>query len=192
MVTLRCAECGRAFERKASAVRKRQRRGSANAFCSSECVYKSPLRRALIGSGQLRKESPARQLSPTEAAWLAGFVDGEGCLVLSRVGDRFNTSLEVSNTDRRLLARCRELANVGAVYNRPRVRSANHRPQFMWSVSARADLFALLPQIIPHLVGKAQEASAVVAYCDRRIRGVTLDETDDALCEATKRRTQIF
>lgn len=125
---------------------------------------------------------------PTEAAYVAGIVDGEGCFVLSRVGDRFNVSLEVSNTDRRLLEVCQAFTGIGAIYDRPRSGKLNHRPQFMWSSGSRADLAAVIPQIMPYLVGKRAEGAAVADYCRRRVAAIPLDSHDDALSLTVKRR----
>ena len=68
-----------------------------------------------------------KNLSTSEAAYLAGLIDGEGSITLSRKyrGENRQLGVSISNTDRRLLEWVLKVIGVGRVTNKA-TRSANH------------------------------------------------------------------
>lgn len=112
----------------------------------------------------------------TELAWLAGIIDGEGCIDLSRrsraraVG--YHMRVSVSNTDVRLVARCQQITGLGRVAQlggetRRRMRD-RWRPCYAWSVSTR-QAEDVLRLVLPYLVIKREQAD--LALLARRYRG---------------------
>ncbi len=92
-----------------------------------------------------------RTLSPTEAAWLAGLIDGDGTIGLPRRHTNENRQLEVSisNTDFVLLDYVKLIIGMGR-FIRKRVISKNHTPGGAYQISNRQAL-TLLTQIYPYL-----------------------------------------
>jgi len=109
------------------------------------------------------KECRVRTMSATEAAWLAGFIDGEGCLCQFMANQQKYVAwiLIVSNTDRGSLEYCQQITGVGGVYTKST--SGNRKAQYTWTVSAQRDMVAILEQVILYLQIKREVAEAFLA-----------------------------
>jgi hypothetical protein len=90
-------------------------------------------------------------LMPEQAAYLAGLIDGEGTITLSRVHRNENRRLvvSVSNTDLSLLNFVRASVGAGRITSK-RTYSARHAPSFTYQISSRQAL-DLLRQVVPYL-----------------------------------------
>lgn len=137
----------------------RPKRGQV--FCSTKC------RNAAKYNG---KPSEARQMSPTEAAYLAGLVDGEGHVAIyGGYGktDRhaYRVRLEVTNTAVPLLEWCVTATGVGKL-----IRQGEPGPKqkqvYSWPIGAE-NAYAVLQQVRPYLVIKADRADLVMAFQER-------------------------
>lgn len=111
-------------------------------------------------------------MKDTEAAWIAGLVDGEGCLFINRQRansrsdlrtDGYRIYLKVSMGDRKTVARLRKLAGVGVVYANAK---SKWNDSFSWTVPP-AELPALLEELLPYLVTKKKEAQLGLQFCRR-------------------------
>lgn len=93
----------------------------------------------------------ARKLSPPEAAYLAGIVDGEGTITLTRRNSykQRHLILSVSNTELRLLRHLRALTGVGKI-TKKRVYSARHSLGYTYGTSNRHAL-DIIAAIHPYL-----------------------------------------
>lgn len=183
VVTLRCQQCGNDFQRRKGKIRKDQRNGCQHVFCSRTCSAASGLRRALVGYRHIAKrDMPDITLTGAQAGYIAGLIDGEGSFSLypTRNGRSMNVSMTITNTDRRLLDWCRDASGVGALIAQKRRDYTNRRLQYVWAVNARNDLRALLPQVIPALVGKAEQAKVVLRYCEARAACEVVDVNEYA------------
>ena len=98
-------------------------------------------------------------LSNSEASYIAGFVDGEGCF--STAARQFVTPyLEVTNTDKDTLDWMQRITECGSVY---KVKTPKGRPQrWKWSASVQpaADV---VHQLIPFLRTKRMQAHCFCA-----------------------------
>ena len=104
-----------------------------------------------------------RALDPTEAAWLAGLIDGDGTIALSRRHKNEHRQLEVSiaNTDFALLEHVKSIVGMGRI-TRKRTVARNHTPSGVYQISNRQAL-SLLNQIYPYLrTYKAKRANLVL------------------------------
>ena len=92
-----------------------------------------------------------KTLSTVDAAYLAGFIDGEGTVTLSRKHKNENRQLAVtiSNTERQILEFCIDVIGTGKITNK-RVTQSHHTPSFTYAVYNRQAL-TLLEQIEPYL-----------------------------------------
>jgi hypothetical protein len=93
----------------------------------------------------------ARTLTIDEAAYLAGLIDGEGTISLSRrhANERRQLVVSISSTERELVDWAVDATGVGKI-TRKRTSSNKHAPGLTYSVSNRRAL-AVLKQVIPYL-----------------------------------------
>lgn len=93
---------------------------------------------------------PLNTLSETEAAYIAGLIDGEGSISLSPQSAGFRCPhLSVSSNDRELLDWLLEKTGVGTTIIKKRA-VGTHATQYQWAVKNRRAI-AVLEQIEPYL-----------------------------------------
>ncbi len=91
------------------------------------------------------------KLSPTDAAYIAGIIDGEGTITLSRKHRNENRQLaiSISNTELQLLKFVHEAIGAGKITNK-KTSAAHHMPSYTYAIYNRQAL-RLLEQIHPYL-----------------------------------------
>lgn len=101
-------------------------------------------------------------LSAVDAAYIAGLIDGEGTITLSRKhrNEHRQLALTISNTEKYLLEFVRQAIGAGKI-TRKRTSAINHTPSFTYSLYNRQAL-CLLHQIHPHLRTYKSERSALI------------------------------
>lgn len=99
----------------------------------------------------IRQAGPVNSLSPEEAAYLAGLIDADGSVTLTRRhrNENRHATVSISNTDRSLLRFALTVIGAGKVTNK-RATGAHHRPSFTYSIANRQAV-SLLVQVAPHL-----------------------------------------
>lgn len=138
-----CLGCGKPF-----LVGGRGRPQKTVQYCSSACHRLSLYRHGVVG----------RQMSPTEAAYLAGLVDGEGSIILYKRRDAVALRLVISNTNRKLLEWVFSTTEVGNAHVNARQTNEMAKPSGYWSVNADGAV-SILEQISPYLVIKDVQAA---------------------------------
>lgn len=110
------------------------------------------------------------EVSSVELAWLAGIIDGEGCLCAQRyitkrmLCRKVKVHVSVTNTDWNLIKRVKQLFNriCGAHYaahvQPPKGRFPSSHICWRVTVTARREVVALLSAILPHLIAKRERA----------------------------------
>ncbi|HET9701034.1 MAG TPA: LAGLIDADG family homing endonuclease [Burkholderiales bacterium] len=104
-------------------------------------------------------------LSPTDAAYIAGLVDGEGTISLTRRhrDDERQLVISISNTESPLLDFVLKAVGAGKI-TRKRTYSNNHSPGLTYAINNRQAL-DLLRQIAPYLrTYKVQRAKLVLDH----------------------------
>jgi hypothetical protein len=85
-------------------------------------------------------------IEPTEAAWLAGILEGEGSFMLikgrSRTGRRYLPRVSMQSSDEDTITRVHAISGVG-VTSGPIIRS-NRKPVWMWACSRVMDAVPLM------------------------------------------------
>lgn len=101
-------------------------------------------------------------LSDIDASYIAGLIDGEGTISLSRkhAGENRQLVISISNTERCLLDYVLRAVGAGKITGK-RVSQAHHAPGLTFSISNRQAL-ALLSQIQPYLRSHKHERGALV------------------------------
>ena len=104
----------------------------------------------------------ANKLSVAEAAYIAGLVDGEGSITLTRKhrNENRHLGLTISSTEMQLLQFVVDAAGVGRISNK-RASRPNHSHSFAYGVYNRQAL-QLIEQIYPHLLSYKAERCALV------------------------------
>jgi hypothetical protein len=93
----------------------------------------------------------SRQLSAEDAAYLAGLIDGEGTIALTRkhAGDERQLVLSISSTEVELLDWTKSVTGVGKI-TRKRTVAEHHAPGLTYSVTNRQAL-AVISAVAPYL-----------------------------------------
>ncbi len=104
----------------------------------------------------------AKRLNVEDAAYLAGMVDGEGTITLSRRSRHKQRGLvlTISNTEKPILDYVLDTVGVGKITNK-RIARSHHTPSYTYQVSNRQAL-SLLGQITPFLRSHKAARSALV------------------------------
>ncbi len=122
-----------------------------------------------------------RKLSETKLAWLAGLIDGEGCIAVYKLkedrpkdkgqfkyGFRLRPALYISNGDtviiaeveailRELLANCKTTYRVDILKKSPRCHI-----NYLVRVQAKSSLLSILGAVEPYLIGKKAQAQVLL------------------------------
>lgn len=111
-------------------------------------------------------------LSPVEIAYLAGIIDGEGHIGLSKQ-KRYNTPrgrLTITNTDSRLLLWLRDKIGGSITTNHADVRTGGKwRKCFIWQVVSR-QACEVLKACLPMLIVKREQAQIMIGYFELKRR----------------------
>lgn len=109
-----------------------------------------------------------KTLTPVEAAYIAGLIDGEGTISLARKHRLENRQIvvSISSTEIKLLNYVQEAVGAGRITNKKTYRN-NHTPSKTYQISNRQAL-DLLKQISPYL--KSYKANRVALILKRYLR----------------------
>ncbi len=101
-------------------------------------------------------------LSVQDAAYVAGLIDGEGTVTLTRKHKNENRQLciSISSTEKGLLDFVLSVTGVGKITNKRKSQS-HHAPSFAYAVYNRQAL-ALLEQTLPHLRSYKRDRAVLI------------------------------
>ena len=110
----------------------------------------------------------------TDLAYIAGFVDGEGhILILSaNTGTSFVAQLGISNTNVEILEWIQEIFG-GYIYDKQKVKGRKQGYQIRWNRRNRVK--EILTLLLPYLKVKRAQAEVVIEFCE------LLDKSDRSL-----------
>lgn len=119
------------------------------------------------------------QVPQTDLAWLAGIVDGEGTVGLSRTNSKslpvpyLRPHFQIANTDLRILNHAADIvcAVTGKRVSKFVVTNKgikNQRIGYRLAVHTQWEMLLLLPALIPHLVAKKEQAQLAFEFSARR------------------------
>ncbi len=156
-----CRKCGKEFE---TGGRGRPRR--AQEFCSMECA----------GRVRFKRAEEANALRDVDAAYLAAFIDGEGCIILARRTYGLSMRLHATNTDTSVLEWIAEITGTGQVLRQSRG-NEKHNASYHWQVHGLAAA-SVLRQILPYIRIKRAQAELAIAAQGRMHRGRRRSQED--------------
>jgi hypothetical protein len=112
-------------------------------------------------------------IKPTkiQAAWAAGFIDGEGCFGIYPLrnsqmahGTKHEVSIRVGQTTVEPLEILSDLFG-GAIHER-RNSEPNRKKLFQWKVVGPVKMAVVVETVLPYLVVKKRQAVVIRAFCD--------------------------
>lgn len=98
----------------------------------------------------------------TEAAYIAGFFDGEGCISLTNRGA---VKVTISQKIVDPLDFIQETLGAGSIYY------ANKRESYRYYLGGRPLVISFLEQTLPYLIVKREKAEAYLEYLKGKYRG---------------------
>ena len=119
-----------------------------------------------------------RSASVAECAYLAGLIDGEGCICVVRWrnkagGTQYQLRLRITNTNRTVLEWVAE--RFGGQIHADRTHPAMWKPKFVWDVSSRT-ASRILELVSPYMIIKREKARLALEF-QRHVDG-----SDDLFC----------
>src|SRR2546426_9589143 len=111
-----------------------------------------------------------RVLSLVEKAWLAGVIDGEGSVLISKTaahrysrrGFFYRPKLEIANSNKEFMDKVLRIIGKGSV-NLCKERNPEWKDKWQYN-GASGVLRGILPQVLPHLLIKREVAKKMLEY----------------------------
>ena len=121
----------------------------------------------------LAKESDINNLSKEDASYIAGLIDGEGCLSLlsqeygSHEGMSITPSIQVAMASEKTIDYLVKKTGLDKKSERFHEKE-NLKNQWVYRLHSRKDVLSLLTQISPYLIEKKDQADKIIEYCKNR------------------------
>ena len=111
----------------------------------------------------------SHSLSETDKAYLAGFIDGEGCISIQKIARQakgatpvYTLALVIASCDKDVLMYWREKTGLGAISTRKAQRE-NCRDGHLWGIRS-AQAVSLLKEVYPYLMLKKEQADIAFQF----------------------------
>jgi hypothetical protein len=106
-----------------------------------------------------------RHIIEIDAAWAAGFLDGEGSFQLKsrRGGLDYSPYINAAQIDLRPLEKLADLLG-GKIYERPTPKKENHSRCWQWDLFGVQNIIRVVPIIRPYLVLKGEQADLIYKF----------------------------
>lgn len=107
----------------------------------------------------------------TDWAWLAGVIDGEGCIVINRQRaenrhdlktDSFRLYVQITMGCRKTLERCQTITGFGGIHNHTPTKKKSN-PAFCWMTNGR-EAALILRQIVKYTITKRPEVDEALLF----------------------------
>lgn len=141
--------CGKTF-----LIREWKSRKGRGKYCSHRCSG--------IFSHLKKRKLDFSHLSQEEIGYLAGILDGEGCITCSytQAGRLY---VGIGNTDKTLMNWLTQKLPCGKVVTHRKARG-NYKKMYNWMIKCVYDCYQFLMFIEPHLIIKRQKAQKVIKF----------------------------
>jgi len=97
--------------------------------------------------------------------WLAGFLDADGSIYLTKHGPRLDPVLCVTNTKEEVGEILKELYPFRAWQRRRRKEEIHQKDTWQWYITNQTHLIRILKDLIPYLQLKRRQAKLLLKYC---------------------------
>lgn len=85
-------------------------------------------------------------------AWLAGVLDGEGCISIRKRTSKWTWRVEIANKNLEFLNKVKEITNSGSISK------CSKNKVYTWEVNRKSDIHYILKYILPYLIIKREKA----------------------------------
>lgn len=105
-------------------------------------------------------------LKETEKAYLAGLIDGEGCIGINKSGPKqYKLYIQITVCDQDLNIYWQRRTGRGGIYDGRKYTEKNPkwRPTFTWKINSN-DAYELLEEIYPYLLIKREQADIALEF----------------------------
>ena len=107
------------------------------------------------------------KLTETQAAYIAGLLDGEGCISYYNVSNGngyrgYSTRIKVAMTDANPVYWLKDILGCGFITVRER--EAQYRRVFEWQTKSRVDIADVLEAVFPYLIVKKEQAKLLLNF----------------------------
>lgn len=133
-----------------------------------------------------------QQAKAVDLAWLAGIVDGEGSILITKNGHKGNyhghnmcVQFHITNTCGNIISKSQEIINSLGINCRLCTQdkgalNKSWKTAFRIDISKFSQLRILLAALLPYLVSKKGQAEIVLRFIDQRLaKGKTFYDKDD-------------
>jgi hypothetical protein len=101
-------------------------------------------------------------LSEIDWARLAAFIDGEGCIAIAHVANKYTcVRIQIVNTDRRLVDWCKD--SFGGFTQTRHHKNPKHKPSYTWTVASRS-AGVVIKGCFPYLLLKQEQARVALEF----------------------------
>ena len=123
------------------------------------------------------------KLEKWELAYIAGIIDGEGCISIAKSHSTMHLTpfVEVSMTNIECIRLLWTMTGMGKFDIRKR--PAPRKTVYRWPVYKKLDIYLLLRAIHPYLVVKKEQAEVMLEFVARRLQDTPSDGRDIQLKE---------
>lgn len=176
-----CMACGKPFYVCPPGKKSRYYPTNSQSFCSRQCS----------GKARYRSGSGCAELSDVDAAYIAGFLDGEGSIFIYEKMNRPRLRVAFANNDLGVLEWISKMTGVGSISTKIKY-SKVHATSYILQLNADAAL-SLLQQVRKYLRIKGEQADLGIDFQERlKIPELNLDrswqvEYGNRMCEMNKR-----
>jgi hypothetical protein len=128
--------------------------------------------------------------SPFDIGWVAGILDGEGMVTISKRATSYVPVVRVSNTSKALIDRFCDIMDMMEIsyccYGKHK--AGNRKYQWDVCIDGRPRVYKLLSLLKDHLVAKRQQANNVFEWIESRGMDLRGAYTDDQMALIQKTR----
>lgn len=117
---------------------------------------------------------PIDSLHEWQLGWLAGIIDGEGCVTLSvqpQHNNHIGAHVDVGMTDELTIRAICQITGLGSVYLMSN-RGKKRRQLYRWHITSFVEVITFLRKVLPYLLTKRMQAGIVLGVCERRLMGM--------------------
>lgn len=150
-----CIICGKTFKTMPPGATSRSYPKYTQVYCSKPCS----------GRARFRSGEECNELTVAHAAYIAGFLDGEGTVMLYESRGVVALRVTFANCDPIPLEFIKGTTGVGAIITKQH-RNLNHRTSLQLAINSSA-AYTLIMQIEPYLLIKREQAQLAIDFFER-------------------------
>ena len=121
---------------------------------------------------------PIEKLESWQLGYIAGIIDGEGCIRLKKGKNIVAPEIQVTMTNINCIALLHKMTGVGKAFYEKRNQPKHWKQVYRWVTWRRVEIYLLLKAIQPYLVVKREHAILMLEFLERRILRKPFSERD--------------